>query len=164
MAARLNAEEKELADSPIAAEQLSALIVRISDGTLSNKMAKQVFDQLCSAESGEQDVDTIIEKHGLKQVSDSGRHRSTGRRRNCQLRQAGGKLHQRRRNKTSQDDGLLCRPDNESLERPGQPAASKSDPQPKAERPAVIYWQGFQMPEPIIMAPASDIATSTRGV
>lgn len=69
MAARLNAEEKELADSPINAEQLAALVTRISDGTLSNKMARQVFDHLWQ---GESDVDAIIEKHGLKQVSDSG--------------------------------------------------------------------------------------------
>ncbi|UTW45017.1 Asp-tRNA(Asn)/Glu-tRNA(Gln) amidotransferase subunit GatB [bacterium SCSIO 12696] len=69
MAARLNAEEKEFSDNPIAAEQLSALVTRISDGTLSNKMARQVFDHLWK---GETDVDAIIDKHGLKQVSDSG--------------------------------------------------------------------------------------------
>ena len=69
MAARLNAEEKELADCPISADQLSALVVRIADGALSNKMARQVFDHLWN---GESDVDAIIEKHGLKQVSDSG--------------------------------------------------------------------------------------------
>ncbi|MDM3871726.1 Asp-tRNA(Asn)/Glu-tRNA(Gln) amidotransferase subunit GatB [Porticoccus sp. W117] len=69
LAARLNAEEKEFADNPIAAEQLSALVARISDGTLSNKMARQVFDHLWT---GESDVDAIIDKHGLKQVSDSG--------------------------------------------------------------------------------------------
>ncbi|MGS2724687.1 Asp-tRNA(Asn)/Glu-tRNA(Gln) amidotransferase subunit GatB [Porticoccus sp. GXU_MW_L64] len=69
MAARLNTEEKEFADNPVAAEQLAVLVARISDGTLSNKMARQVFDHLWQGESG---VDEIIEKYGLKQVSDSG--------------------------------------------------------------------------------------------
>lgn len=74
MAARLNTEEKELADCPINAEQLAALVTRIVDGTLSNKMARQVFEHLWSAGegNGSQDVDTIIEEQGLKQVSDSG--------------------------------------------------------------------------------------------
>lgn len=69
LAARLNAEEQSFDQSPISAEQLAALIVRITDGTLSNKMARQVFDHLWN---GETDVDAIIEKQGLKQVSDSG--------------------------------------------------------------------------------------------
>ncbi|MCV6604297.1 MAG: Asp-tRNA(Asn)/Glu-tRNA(Gln) amidotransferase subunit GatB, partial [Porticoccaceae bacterium] len=69
MAARLNAEDKQQSDSPIAASQLANLVTRISDGTLSNKMARQVFDHLWA---GESDVDAIIDRHGLKQVSDSG--------------------------------------------------------------------------------------------
>ena len=43
--------------------------MRIEDGTLSSKLAKQVFDGLWA---GEGDADPIIEARGLKQVSDSG--------------------------------------------------------------------------------------------
>jgi aspartyl-tRNA(Asn)/glutamyl-tRNA(Gln) amidotransferase subunit B len=48
---------------------LAGLIARIEDGTLSSKLAKQVFDGLWA---GEGDADQIIEARGLKQVSDSG--------------------------------------------------------------------------------------------
>ena len=68
LAARLNTEDKELVNAPVSAQQLAALINRITDGTLSSKMARQVFDHLWN---GETDVDKIIERHGLKQVSDS---------------------------------------------------------------------------------------------
>ena len=47
---------------------------QIQDGTISNNAAKQVFEALWSGENGsaETDVDAVIEKLGLKQVSDSG--------------------------------------------------------------------------------------------
>lgn len=67
--AKLNAEDKTIADSPIDASGLAQLIKRISDGTISNNAAKQVFEAMWS---GNQDVDAIIEEKGLKQVSDSG--------------------------------------------------------------------------------------------
>ncbi len=69
LVAKLNAEDKEFDDNPVNADQLAALINRINDGTLSNKMARQVFEHLWN---GDNDVDNIIEKQGLKQVSDSG--------------------------------------------------------------------------------------------
>lgn len=69
LSAKLNAEEKALADSPVAAAQLAALLKRIADNTISNNAAKQVFDGLWA---GEGEVDAIIEAKGLKQVSDSG--------------------------------------------------------------------------------------------
>ncbi|WP_457330056.1 Asp-tRNA(Asn)/Glu-tRNA(Gln) amidotransferase subunit GatB [Rhizobacter sp. P5_C2] len=65
---RLNAEEKGIADSPVSAATLAALIGRIADGTVSNNGARQVFDQLWS-EGGQ--IDAIIEAKGLKQMSDS---------------------------------------------------------------------------------------------
>jgi len=66
---RLNAEEKDIADSPVSAATLAALIGRIADGTLSNSGARQVFDQLWTA-GGE--IDAIIDAKGLKPMSDSG--------------------------------------------------------------------------------------------
>lgn len=69
LSAKLNAEEKAVADSPVSASQLAALLKRIADNTLSNNAAKQVFEGLWA---GEGEVDAIIEAKGLKQVSDSG--------------------------------------------------------------------------------------------
>jgi len=66
---RLNAEEKDIAQSPVSAATLAALIGRIADGTVSNSGARQVFDQLWTAGGT---VDAIIEAKGLKQMSDSG--------------------------------------------------------------------------------------------
>jgi aspartyl-tRNA(Asn)/glutamyl-tRNA(Gln) amidotransferase subunit B len=69
LSAKLNAEEKAIADSPLSAVQLSALLKRIADNTISNNAAKQVFEGLWA---GEGEVDAIIEAKGLKQVSDTG--------------------------------------------------------------------------------------------
>lgn len=69
LSAKLNAEEKTIADSPVSTTQLAALLKRIADNTISNNAAKQVFEGLWA---GEGEVDTIIEAKGLKQVSDSG--------------------------------------------------------------------------------------------
>jgi len=69
LSARLNAEEATIAQCNVSAEQLGALILRIKDGTLSGKTAKQAFEGLWNNEG---DVDSIIEAKGLKQVSDSG--------------------------------------------------------------------------------------------
>jgi aspartyl-tRNA(Asn)/glutamyl-tRNA(Gln) amidotransferase subunit B len=69
LSARLNAENLSINQSPVSAEQLAGLIVRIADNSISSKMAKQVFEGIWN---GEGDADQIIEKQGLKQVSDSG--------------------------------------------------------------------------------------------
>ena len=69
LSARLNAENLSINQSPVSAEQLAGLIVRIADNSISSKMAKQVFEGIWN---GEGDADQIIEKRGLKQVSDSG--------------------------------------------------------------------------------------------
>ncbi|QVL44929.1 MAG: Asp-tRNA(Asn)/Glu-tRNA(Gln) amidotransferase subunit GatB [Methylophilaceae bacterium] len=69
ISAKLNAEDKSITDSPIAAVTLAQLIKRIADGTISNNAAKQVFEVMWL---GESDVDAIIEAKGLKQVSDTG--------------------------------------------------------------------------------------------
>ncbi|WP_199154999.1 Asp-tRNA(Asn)/Glu-tRNA(Gln) amidotransferase subunit GatB [Chromobacterium sp. ASV23] len=69
IAARLNRDGKDIADCPISVERLSGLIARIADNTLSSKLAKQVFDALWDSDLS---ADAIIERDGLKQVSDVG--------------------------------------------------------------------------------------------
>ncbi len=69
VSAKLNAEDKSITDSPLSAEQLAQLLKRISDNTISNNAAKQVFEAMWA---GEGEVDAIIEAKGLKQVSDTG--------------------------------------------------------------------------------------------
>jgi aspartyl-tRNA(Asn)/glutamyl-tRNA(Gln) amidotransferase subunit B len=66
---RLNTSEMSIEQAPVSAAQLAALIGRISDNTISNNAARQVFDALWS-EGG--DVDAIIEAKGLKQMNDTG--------------------------------------------------------------------------------------------
>mgnify|MGYP003672462513 CR=1 FL=1 len=69
LSARLNTAELTIKHSPLSAEQLAGMIERIADGTISSKMAKQVFEGMWN---GGGDADNIIEDQGLKQVSDSG--------------------------------------------------------------------------------------------
>lgn len=65
----LNKAGLELSDSPVTPEQLGQLVLRIDDETISGKIAKSIFEDLWN---GEKSVDDIIEKKGLKQVTDSG--------------------------------------------------------------------------------------------
>jgi aspartyl-tRNA(Asn)/glutamyl-tRNA(Gln) amidotransferase subunit B len=65
----LNRENLEITASPISSAQLGKLIARIADDTISGKIAKTIFEALWNQEG---DVDEIIEKRGLKQVSDTG--------------------------------------------------------------------------------------------
>ncbi|MDR1662041.1 MAG: Asp-tRNA(Asn)/Glu-tRNA(Gln) amidotransferase subunit GatB, partial [Azoarcus sp.] len=70
LAARLNKAGREIAASPVAPVQLGGLVVRIADGTLSNAIARKVFEALWNGEGAS--ADEIIDKQGLKQVIDSG--------------------------------------------------------------------------------------------
>jgi aspartyl-tRNA(Asn)/glutamyl-tRNA(Gln) amidotransferase subunit B len=73
LSATLNKENLEISASRISAVQLAALLARIQDGTLSGKLAKQVFEAMWAGEAeGDNAADSIIEARGLKQVSDSG--------------------------------------------------------------------------------------------
>ena len=65
----LNKEGLSLAESPITAESLGRLIELISDGTISGRIAKDVFVDMF--ESGEDALD-IVERKGLTQISDAG--------------------------------------------------------------------------------------------
>ena len=69
LSAALNRAEIDIATSPIGANRLARLLGRLQDGTLSGKLAKQVFEAMWT-EGGEPDA--IIEAQGLKQMSDSG--------------------------------------------------------------------------------------------
>ena len=69
LAAALNREDRAIDASPVAAGLLAGLLRRVADGTLSGKMAKEVFDAMWT---GEGDADAIVEKRGLRQISDTG--------------------------------------------------------------------------------------------
>jgi aspartyl-tRNA(Asn)/glutamyl-tRNA(Gln) amidotransferase subunit B len=57
------------ADAPVSGAKLGALLGRVQDGTISGKIAKEVFDAMWG---GEGSADEIIDKRGLKQISDAG--------------------------------------------------------------------------------------------
>jgi len=69
LSAKLNDAGVDISASRISAAQLRGLVDRIADGTISGKIAKDVFDAMWA---GEGDPDTVIEKRGLRQISDSG--------------------------------------------------------------------------------------------
>ena len=71
VSAALNRQELDIAQCPVKPEALAALINRIIDGTLSNKIARDVFAALWEGEHGG-DADAIIEARGLKQITDTG--------------------------------------------------------------------------------------------
>lgn len=56
-------------NSPVDSKKMISLLGRISDGTISQKAAKDVLDFLME---NDESVDSVIEKLGLKQVSDDG--------------------------------------------------------------------------------------------
>ena len=69
LAGALNKADITIEHSPITSAQLAGVLVRISDNTLSGKIAKQVFDSLWLGEG--KDADSIIAEKGLKQMTDS---------------------------------------------------------------------------------------------
>ena len=66
----LNKVNLDITQSPISAEQLAGLVLRIHDNTISGKIAKTVFEALWQQQG--KDADSIIEAQGLKQVTDTG--------------------------------------------------------------------------------------------
>ena len=68
LAGALNRAGREIGDSPLAAEALAGLLRRIEDGTLSGKLAKQVFEAMWS---GAGSADEVIEQQGLRQITDT---------------------------------------------------------------------------------------------
>lgn len=69
LAAALNAANLDIIDSPVSPGLMAGLLRRIMDNTISGKIAKQVFEAVWK---GEGDADAVIEKQGLKQISDTG--------------------------------------------------------------------------------------------
>ncbi len=66
---RLNKEGKDIASSPVSAAQLGAIVDLIADGTISGKIAKELFE-IVFTEGG--DPRAIVEARGMKQVTDTG--------------------------------------------------------------------------------------------
>jgi len=67
--AALNRTDLDITDSPVSHERLAGLLKRISDATISGKIAKQVFEELWQ---GTATADEVIEAKGLKQITDTG--------------------------------------------------------------------------------------------
>jgi len=67
LAGRLNEEGKDIAASPVSASQLGAILDLISAGTISGKIAKDLFE-ICWREGG--DPRAIVEARGMTQVTD----------------------------------------------------------------------------------------------
>ncbi|WP_374468247.1 Asp-tRNA(Asn)/Glu-tRNA(Gln) amidotransferase subunit GatB [Phenylobacterium sp.] len=69
LAAKLTAGGLEIGDSPIAPDAIAELVQLIEEGVISSKIAKDVFERMWA---GEGRASEIVEKQGLKQVSDTG--------------------------------------------------------------------------------------------
>ena len=86
VSAALNDAGLEIAQSPVAAGRLAAILVRLSDGTITAKVAKSLFAEAWGTGRGDVSValsgsemkalldqlDVLIESKGLKQISDAG--------------------------------------------------------------------------------------------
>jgi aspartyl-tRNA(Asn)/glutamyl-tRNA(Gln) amidotransferase subunit B len=69
----LNREGIDIANIPVNAAQLAVLLNRITDGTISNKIAKEVFAAMWQAPNADVNLaDQVIDSKGLKQISDVG--------------------------------------------------------------------------------------------
>ncbi|HYO83558.1 MAG TPA: Asp-tRNA(Asn)/Glu-tRNA(Gln) amidotransferase subunit GatB, partial [Bryobacteraceae bacterium] len=69
LAAALNAEGREIGDSPVSADALGELIGLVVNGTISGKIAKDVFAKMYATGDS---PSAIVEREGLRQISDSG--------------------------------------------------------------------------------------------
>jgi aspartyl-tRNA(Asn)/glutamyl-tRNA(Gln) amidotransferase subunit B len=73
VASQLNRDGLNVSECPVSAAQLALLLQRIADGTVSSKMAKEVFGIMWDEKAGDADAaDRIINAKGLKQISDTG--------------------------------------------------------------------------------------------
>jgi aspartyl-tRNA(Asn)/glutamyl-tRNA(Gln) amidotransferase subunit B len=69
VSAALNKAEIDIVQAPVSSASLAGMLRRIADGTISGKLAKQVFEAMWA---GEGDADAIIAARGLRQISDAG--------------------------------------------------------------------------------------------
>jgi aspartyl-tRNA(Asn)/glutamyl-tRNA(Gln) amidotransferase subunit B len=74
LSSHLNKDGINITESPVNTDMLMGLIKRITDKTISGKIAKQVFEALWNGEGGNNETaaDNVIENKGLKQITDSG--------------------------------------------------------------------------------------------
>lgn len=73
VSSQLNREDLDIGACPVSAAQLALVLQRIADGTISNKIAKEIFQAIWEEKAtDEAAADRIIEAKGLKQISDSG--------------------------------------------------------------------------------------------
>ncbi len=114
---RLNKEGKAIAESPVSADQLGAIVDLIKDGTISGKIAKDVFD-IVFAEGG--DPRAIVEDARPDPGHRYGRHRdgdrSDHRRQSRQSAAGQGEAH---------DARLVRRPGDEGDGRQSEPASGQ---------------------------------------
>jgi aspartyl-tRNA(Asn)/glutamyl-tRNA(Gln) amidotransferase subunit B len=72
LSAAANRDDLALSQVPISAQQLALLLSRISDGTISGKIAKDIFASIWSSKDTRLDaVDKLIDEKGLKQITDT---------------------------------------------------------------------------------------------
>jgi aspartyl-tRNA(Asn)/glutamyl-tRNA(Gln) amidotransferase subunit B len=69
LAGRLNRDNRPIAESPVSASALGAILDLVAAGTISGKIAKELFDVVWT-EGG--DPAAIVEARGLRQVTDTG--------------------------------------------------------------------------------------------
>ena len=69
ISARLAADNRDFSDNPLPAAHVAELVELIETGVISSKIAKEVFDYVWKGEGSPSEV---VEKHGLKQVTDTG--------------------------------------------------------------------------------------------
>jgi aspartyl-tRNA(Asn)/glutamyl-tRNA(Gln) amidotransferase subunit B len=67
LAAALNRDGIDIGDSKLTASRVAGLLKRIADGTISGKIAKEVFEAMWATGA---DADSVIAEKGLKQISD----------------------------------------------------------------------------------------------
>jgi aspartyl-tRNA(Asn)/glutamyl-tRNA(Gln) amidotransferase subunit B len=73
LAAQLNRDGLDIADSRVSPPQLASLVARIADGTVSGKAAREVFQAIWDERrTGPDAVDRVVAERGLTQISDAG--------------------------------------------------------------------------------------------
>ena len=77
MASALNREGIDVSESPVRPTHIAELLLRVQDGTISNKIAKDIFSTLWERGlnaplSDKGVVDALIDEKGLRQISDVG--------------------------------------------------------------------------------------------
>jgi aspartyl-tRNA(Asn)/glutamyl-tRNA(Gln) amidotransferase subunit B len=73
VSSQLNRDSLDIANAPVSPAQLALVIQRVADGTISNKIAKDIFQAIWEEKAtDEAAADRIIEAKGLKQISDTG--------------------------------------------------------------------------------------------